>query len=70
MIDTERFIEKCKLNYNDAYTYENTMFYGYHELVEITCVKHGSFKCYAKHMLYGMKTPCPICRQENNNMGK
>lgn len=42
-MNTEEFIEKCKIKHNNKYTYENTIYTKSNTKVEITCKIHGTF---------------------------
>jgi very-short-patch-repair endonuclease len=53
------FIDKAKIKHNNLYTYENVKYVSNKIKVDITCIKHGSYKQSPNTHLSGQG--CPTC---------
>lgn len=58
---TEIYIDTVRKIHNDKYTYENLIYTGNRDKLEITCRKHGSFYQRADQHLSG--SGCPECKR-------
>lgn len=65
----ETFIEKALNIHGEKYSYNNVRYVRSNEKVSITCKLHGDFLQKPNHHL-SMKSGCPECAKENNNITK
>lgn len=60
-MNNEDFVSKSKEVHGDIYNYDNSIYNGSKEMVDISCKKHGAFKQYAGVHMSGHG--CPTCSQ-------
>jgi hypothetical protein len=66
MTQTE-FIKRVKKIHGDTYGLQKTKYKSAHELVTLTCKKHGDFERYATDVILG-KRGCPKCGMETRKI--
>ena len=63
MLNQEKYIEKCKSVWGDAYDFSKTVYTKATDKVVVTCRKHGDFEIEARQLYRGHG--CYLCGKEN-----
>lgn len=61
VLSHDEYMKKIKYVHNNSYTYENAIYSGMRNNIQIECPKHGTFIQTAQNHLNG--TGCPMCRE-------